>query len=207
MTKSWEWIVGPIKTEERAAAVLGKLGKGWYVFAGFEAAVYLSLLVGGQLALFVLRLFLQPGAGDVVLCAIAGYFLPRTRSRLFAIALLLYAIGNAGAGVGLWIEGGIRTIFSTLIFQLLLALRCVQVTMTYHSKAGSVTIWKNVAIIVALQIGSILVVLIGAGVLEAVFAWEIPVDIPASLKYVACIAVYFTTRRRFPLIMPPPASA
>lgn len=199
MAYGWNWLVQPIRTEQRAVAALDELAKGWYALASLQA-----------IGMAQERKPCQPvnTVSDLVLQALGGYLLPRIRSRVLAIVLLLYGIGNvAAAYLGFM---GARNVIRT-VFQLLVGFRGAQATMVYHSKAETVTVWKNVAIIGAMLLAAAFIVILGGlvarDVAEALFALKISGDIVGAVVYMALLAVHLKTRRRFPCVVRPSVPA
>jgi hypothetical protein len=145
----------PIKTEEEASKALSIIGKAYYTIGAIQAAMYLIVFAsspenrwGGAL-----------GAIDGAIYFMAGYFLPRYKSRGLAWLMLLLSVvvvvltiaAHAGA-----YSGG-KNIGLALIV-LGLSYRGVRATLVYHKR--SQTIWKNVSVVGAITLFVLAVVMI-----------------------------------------------
>jgi hypothetical protein len=159
--KAWSWLVAPIKNDIDASQVLSEMSKGWYAVAAINAIAYAILFytrgTGGENFL------------DVLFCLLAGYYLPRRKSRTFAAVLLIYA-GTVGAvtfasRAGLYEGTGGKNIILVLIL-LLVAYRGVRATFVYHRSINTIISWKNVLIvwIVALLLGGLVFIALAIGV-------------------------------------------
>lgn len=195
MAYGWDWLVRPIQTEQPAGSLLDELAKGWYALAGLQAFGMIGRAFMGQPVNYV---------SDLVLQALGGYLLPRSRSRVLAVVLFLYGIGSVVAAHLGFLEA--RNVFRT-IFQLLVGFRGVQATMVYHSKAGSVPIWKHVAMVwIMLFLATLILIPVFAfvrGFGEALFARKISGDILGAMHYMTLLAVHLMTKRRFPMVVRP----
>ena len=163
--KGWNWLVAPIKNDTDASQVLSDVSKGWYAVAAITAVAYTFLFyMGSTSGEFLL---------DVLICLLAGYYLPQRKSRAFATVLLIYAgvvaaltfASRAGLYEG---TGGKNIVLVLILFAM--AYRGVRAAFVYHRSINTTISWKNVLIvwIVALFLGGIvfLGVVIGAVIYE-----------------------------------------
>jgi hypothetical protein len=145
-----------LETAPDAQAALDSVGKGW-LFVGVLSAV------AGTIFLFFKNgspLFLA----DVGLQILAGILLPRSRSRLLAVLLLLYSFLTFGATIGNRLTGASDEGGNVLlaIFVVLIGFRGVWAAFAFHRAARSVVNWMNVAIVLGIYLAeSIAVFLLG----------------------------------------------
>jgi hypothetical protein len=159
--KAWNWLVAPIKNDTDASQILGDVSKGWYAIAAITAVGYTFLFymgaTGGEFLL------------DVLICLLAGYYLPQRKSRAFAIVLLIYAGVVAAlmfaSRAGLYEGTGGKNIV-LVFFLVAMAYRGVRAAFVYHRSVNTTISWKNVLIvwIVALFLGSVVFIALAIGV-------------------------------------------
>lgn len=92
----------------------------------------------------------------------------------------------------------------------LLGYRGVQATLVYHRVAASVTVWKNVAVVVAAHFVAGTVVFLGALVVDAVASQlsERALTQWLGICWIAAsLLVHLATRRRFPTVQPRQSSS
>ena len=159
--KGWNWLVAPIKNDTDASQILSDVSKGWYAVAAITAVVYTFLFyIGGTSGEFLL---------DVLICLLAGYYLPQRKSRAFATVLLIYAgvvvVLTFASRAGLYEGTGGKNIVLVL-FLLAMAYRGLRATFVYHRSVNTTVSWKNVLIVwvVALFLGGVVFIAIAIGV-------------------------------------------
>jgi hypothetical protein len=205
MARTSSWLSSPIESAADADALLVTLGRGLYAIAALQA-VFGAFLAwqSGSAAVF----------GDVVFWLVAGFLLPRTRSRILAVMVLLAALGVAATTFGARFGGG--TGGKNIVLALLLVgvgVRAVIATVRYHRFQQSRVWWRNVAIFGALYGTAVAAVfvfgMIGMAISEAIgFEWS---DAAAGVwlmwfNGLSVLIVYFIARRWLPLLRPQPAT-
>jgi len=138
----WDWLTSQLVDAGDATRVLEKLGKGWYAFAAIITVVGLVLI------------FIAQGSwafiGDALLCAAAGYCLPRYKSRAFAVFLFIYsvAVGILTIATRLGQYKGMGQNIVLAMFLILTGYRGVVATFVYHKNLGTRIQRRNTAIAV-----------------------------------------------------------
>jgi hypothetical protein len=199
----WLGITQPIDSEHEASAVLSELRKPWYGYGALQALLTIFLWWKGTGSL--------GGVADGLVCILAGYFLPRTRSRVFAAALFVYVLGCAALTIAarFGAAAGGRNVFLAAIM-VLVGFRGIQATRAYHRAVGSTTVWRNVAIVTALfalatalALAGCIAAMVG---LQIIRGRELSDDATGSLGLVAVSLafglVHLLARRRLPFTMP-----
>jgi hypothetical protein len=148
--KRWDWLLAPIRTETDATEVLTTIAKWWYGLAGLGAFLGIIFLLLRKVSIVF--------AADVGVFTLAGYFLPRRKSRTFSVFLfifaLLVAVETFKTRFGL--QGGIGGNIILAVFAVLVGYRSIYATFVYHARVNSQTNWKNVLIVWSITIGATL---------------------------------------------------
>ena len=163
--KGWGWFTAPIDSEVGATVLLVEMGKLWYVLAAMQLAMGLYLGWLGSGSIFGVL-------GDVFICLLAGYFLPRKKSQAFAVFLLLYAIGSGAVTVANKMNaasGGGSNVFLALIV-VTAAYRGMRAAFVYHRTVRGTVRWRNVAIVWAIAIFLSMGAALGTWILVSMFA-------------------------------------
>jgi hypothetical protein len=197
----WLWPVNPIDSEEAASTVLSELRKVWYGYGALQTVLALFLWSSGSGSLASLA--------DGMMCVLAGYSLPSTRSRVLAWSLFVYAFGCAALTVSAHFgasQGGRNVILAAIM--IVVGFRGIQATRAYHRAVGSVTVPRNVAVVTALLVLTTGVVLVGSivglvGVQILRGGRPVSDDALGSVVMIALLlaigGVHLLTRRRLPL--------
>jgi hypothetical protein len=160
MIKGWHWLFGPIRTQQDAIQTLSELRKGWFIIAAIQAVLYIYLAWFTSLM-------------DVGVYLIAGYFLPRQKSRTLAWGMLFFSIFvfllTIASRFGAY-EGGKNIVLALLVIGL--AYRSVKACSFFHHRAQ--TVWKNVFVVWGTTLLAALVVfVVSFVVIAAVYPdWE-----------------------------------
>ncbi len=146
MIKGWQWLFGTILTQEDAIRTLSELRKGWYAIAALQGV-------------FVIYMAWFTSLLDVGIYLIAGYFLPRRKSRTLAWGMLFFSIFvlllTIASRFGAY-EGGKNIVLALMVVGL--AYRSVKACSVFHHRTQPV--WKNVFIVWGTALFATLVVLV-----------------------------------------------
>ncbi len=200
--KGWNWLVAPIKNDTDASQVLSDVSKGWYAVAAITAVGYTFLFYMGSAS----GAFLV----EVLICGLAGYYLPERKSRAFATVLLIYAGAvtamTLASRAGLY-EGGRNIVLALLLFAI--AYRGVRAAFVYHRTTNTIILWKNILIVwaVALFLGGI--VFLGFAIFYEQISGQMSDQAPAMwfmlVLAVTLTIVFVLLTRRFPFARFPEA--
>ena len=201
--KGWGWLSSRIESELDATVLLVEMGKLWYVLAAMQLAMglYLGSRGGGSIANTL---------GDVLVCLLAGYFLPRRKSQAFAVFLLVYAIATAAVTVANKLNassgGGSNVILAAIVVAS--AYRGMRAAFVYRRAVGGTVRWRNVAVVWAIAIFLSFGAALGTWILVAVFksalgspSTEIIGQISVSAVIVACGLSFALLTGPFPFIV------
>ncbi len=164
--KIWAWLTTPLQTETNATETLRTIGKWWYGLAGVNA--FLGIIFLRLPDMITLTI-------DLIIYVLAGYFLPRRKSRTFSVFLLIFALIMTVETfiIHLGLQEGVGGNIILALLALLMGYRAVHATFVYHARVNSQTIWKNVLIVWSITIVAntlvFFMVLVGSVFLEEFF--------------------------------------
>lgn len=195
MFRRGQWLLEPIRTQADAIRTLSNVRKGWYSIAAIPFVVF---VIAGWKAAQLISL------GDVGIYLLAGYFLPRQKSRTFAWAMLfcsLYVLVlTLAARFGHYQQA--EKNFVLALIAVAIAYRGMKACSVFHRRSH--TIWKNVTIVWGATVFATFVIFLASlVVMYALYPdWESQEHseflllIPLTLVW---LSAFLVLPRRFPL--------